>query len=266
MTREDRFVWVDRLEAMGVRRVSDAMSRAFGDDPLPPNRATIDHHGWSADRLRTTSDTARYYAWANFLRGLIYVPLLAPLRHAGWVLPFAMCAALITFHAVCVLVELHRLHLLKSLEPSAHPIKPPPKVKVGELPDSWFYEPKRWETTRLYQALGLEQFRQFVREYDRRTRGAEPAMAANLAVMELDSRIAESMHWTAALINVPFTWSLIHAGSPWRALCYAILLGDFYLVLLQRYHRVRIRATANKRNRRPAKNETPTADVRTTTG
>ncbi|MGV3615496.1 MAG: hypothetical protein ACO1SV_09205 [Fimbriimonas sp.] len=260
MTREARLRFVAVLERLGIRRVSDAMAHAFGDDPLPARDASPDAHAWSVDRLRTTFETARYYAWANFLRGLLYIPLLGPLARADspWVI---LAWGLIGFHALCVFVELHRHNLLRSLPPSNHPVTPPPKVRVGELKYSRWFEPKRWETLKGYRAIGQERFRQVVREYDRKTRGAEPAMAANLAVMELDSRIAESMHWAAAALNVPFVLALLKADSPWVYLALAILSLDLYLVGLQRYHRVRIRTTAAKRHRRPApaEPETPAA-------
>lgn len=249
MTQASRQNLVRRLEAAGIRKVSDLMARAFGDDPLPRRDADQTEHSWSSSRLRTTSETARYYAFANFFRGLLYVPLLSPLRQTGtpWI---ALLYFLLVFHTICIFVELHRHNLLRILPPSETPKNPPPKVKVGELKYSAWFEPKKWETSRRYQMIGLERIRQIVREYDRRTRGAEPAMAANLAVMELDSRIAESMHWAAAAFNVPFLLVLRNAHSMWVWLAAWILLMDLYLVLLQRYHRVRIRTTAAKRHRR----------------
>lgn len=249
MTETKRRSIVRSLEAAGIRKVSDFMARAFGDDPLPPESATEVEHEWSSSRLRTTSETARYYAWANFLRGVLYIPLLAPLRNSGtpWI---GLLYFLLVFHMVCILVELHRHNLLRVLAPSANPKNPPPKVKVGELKYSRWFEPKKWESLKGYRAIGLEHFRQVVRQYDRKTRGAEPAMAANLAVMELDSRIAESMHWAAASFNVPFVAVLAGTHSPWVWLAVTILAMDLYLVLLQRYHRVRIRTTAAKRHRR----------------
>ena len=262
MTREGRRRVVAGLEAIGIRRASDAMAHAFGDEALPTRDATAEQHPWSADRLRTTSETARYYAWANGLRGLLYVPLVRPLVESGspW---FLLAVGLIAFHALCVLVEIHRHNLLRSLDPSLHPIKPTPKVQVGELKESWWFEPRKWETLKGYRAIGLERFRQVVREYDKRTRGAEPALAANLTVMELDSRIAESMHWTAAMLNVPFVAALAVAESPWIWLAASILALDLYLVLLQRYHRVRIRTTAAKRHRKGPNPEGEPARART---
>ena len=265
MTAAARTRIVATLETFGIRRVSDAMAHAFGDDPLPARTATAQDHGWSVDRLRTTHETARYYAWANFLRGLLYLPLIGPLVRAEspWVL---LVWFLLAFHALCVFVELHRHNLLRILPPSAHPITPPPKVRVGDLKYSRWFEPKKWESIKGYQAIGLERFRQVVREYDRKTRGAEPAMAANLAVMELDSRIAESMHWAAAALNVPFVLALLRADSSWVYFALTILAFDLYLVGLQRYHRVRIRTTAAKRHRKPAAAEPDAAKVRPSTG
>jgi hypothetical protein len=256
---------VRTLEAVGIRRVSDAMARVFGDDPLPCRDADASTHSWAEHRLRTTSETARYYAWANFFRGLLYVPLIDPLRRFGT--PVVNVAYfLLGFHAICILVELHRHSLLRYLQPSSQPRTPRPRVRMGELPHSRFFEPKRWETVKRYQTLGLEKFRQLVKEYDRRTRGAEPAMAPNLAVMELDSRIAETMHWVAMLFNVPFAYVLGKNGSPWVWLAIAIMALDFYLVLLQRYHRIRIRATAAKRKRRDGPTGTEAPLVVTSTG
>jgi hypothetical protein len=265
MTTEGRLRIVTALERIGIRRVSDAMAHAFGDDPLPRVTAGPDEHGWSVDRLRTTHETARYYAWANFLRGLLYVPLIGPLMRADspW---FVVAIVLIAFHVVCLGVELHRHNLLRILPPSAHPVTPPPKVRVGELPYNRWFEPKKWESLKGYRAIGLERFRQIVKEYDRKTRGAEPAMAANLAVMELDSRIAESMHWSGAALNLPFFLALWRADSPWVYLSGAILFLDLYLVGLQRYHRVRIRTTAAKRHRQRSSAETEPPAVRTSTG
>jgi hypothetical protein len=261
MTTAQRRRLVAALERLGIRRVSDAMAHAFGDDPIPARDAGPDEHAWSADRLRTTHETARYYAWANFLRGLLYVPLLGPLARADS--PWAILAwGLIAFHALCVLMELHRHNLLRSLAPSNRPVTPPPKVRVGELKYSRWFEPKKWESLKGYRAIGLERFRQVVKEYDRKTRGAEPAMAANLAVMELDSRIAESMHWAGVALNLPFVLALLRAESPWVYLSGAILGLDLYLVGLQRYHRVRIRTTAAKRHRRPAPPEADPATAR----
>lgn len=265
MTYADRLRIVTLLEAIGIRRVSDAMAHAFGDDPLPLRTAGRDDHAWSVDRLRTTHETARYYAWANFLRGLLYVPLIGPLIRADspW---FILAILLIVFHVVCLGVELHRHNLLRILPPSNHPVTPPPKVRVGDLQYNRWFEPKKWESLKGYRAIGQERFRQVVKEYDRKTRGAEPAMAANLAVMELDSRIAESMHWSGVALNLPFLLALLRADSPWVYLSGAILFLDLYLVGLQRYHRVRIRTTAAKRHRRGPSPETDAPAVRTSTG
>lgn len=253
---------VSRLESLGIRRVSNFFARAFGDDILPPADADPANHTWSVDRLRTTSETARYYAWANIIRAIVYVPLLNPLRTYDSRVAYPILVALLMFHGLCILVEVHRHNLLRTLPPSIAPVRPKPKVKVGDLAPHPFFEPKPWETLSFYKSIGLEYVRQFVRVYDRKTRGAEPAMAANLAVMELDSRTAEAMHWAAALLNIPFVVALFQAHSPWIWLGGTILLGDLYLMLLQRYHRVRVRTTASKRNRRGSQTESEPAEAR----
>lgn len=194
----------------------------------------------------------------------MYVPVtLGLLKHQSW-FSFYFLVALMLFHAMCILAENHKLavanHLMETGQFST--IEPIPEPRgVDEMPPmNRYFMPKRFESPRLYKLMGLDALRKVVNWYidltqltrEERAAGKKakqmPSTRAGMLDYETETRQAEIMHGVAGAINLIPLGALCYAGE-WALVAYVsiIILLDLYLVLLQRFHRVRIYAALSRR-------------------
>jgi hypothetical protein len=252
------------LRALGIAWAAELLARAFGDRALPPLQSTPESHQWTASELDNVRQQARYYFVANLIRGSLYLPVLYGLAHvqAWWI--FGFITALVAFHVICALVEAYRWSASQIIPASMNTVPfEKPTVALWAPEPSAYFVPKFFESDRLYRSLGFEFVRRVVDAYVQKTQltseerkeGQKVRFLGDngrqgLLEFEAETRQAEGMHLAAALINVPPILALALNDSPWVWWNLPIFAADFLLVLLQRYHRVRVWKVLN-RTRKP---------------
>lgn len=248
------------VSAMGGRWAHRLISAIFGQDYLDPGSAEL----LPKSRLLEAIQHARYYAWANGLRGLAYLPVVVGLYSCKAWFAFYFLVALMVFHALCVLAENHKLAAATELvERRRYSVVEPavPTRGEDEMPAfNRYFIPKRIESPRLYEAIGVAAIKKVVNWYidltqltkEERAAGKKakhmPSTRTGMLDYETETRQAELMHGIAGAINFIPLAALVHARD-WALATYviAIIVLDLYLVLLQRFHRVRIYAALQRR-------------------
>lgn len=111
-----------------------------------------------------------------------------------------------------------------------------------------YFRPKRWESTRLYEWLGVRAYKRWITAVGRHT-GHDPSGpnryylwrrdAQGLRDFERKTRGNEAMHLVGILL--PAAGLLLEAGDPiGRFPLLAVLIANVHPYLLQRYNRLRI--------------------------
>lgn len=199
----------------------------------------------------------------------MYVPVaIALLRCEAW-FAFYFLSALMLFHALCVLAENHKLvAATELLETGRYSTIEPAVVQRADdemPPKNIYFIPKRFESPKLYQLIGVAAIRKVVNWYidltqltkEERAAGKKakhmPSTRTGMLDYETETRQAEIVHGIAGALNFVPLLALWQAKE-WTYVAYvaAIILLDLYLVLLQRFHRVRIYAALSRpRHGRP---------------
>lgn len=241
------------------------MSRMAGEAMLPPTTSN-DLSRWDHERIEEVRDGARYFRTANFWRLLVYVfpffAVLAELRETSlaWI-PLGTILYFVGFHVLCITLETYKMLLSNHHEPNL----PQEADRVLEEPDiapdirlspkmHWYFSPKFYETEPFYRAIGMPWFKNLVTNYIEATKfdreqkklGKKNVFVKGRSVDDAktfirDTRVAETIHIAAFFINLPLILEgmiLRRYTVVWFVL--PVLALDAYLILLQRYHRLRI--------------------------
>lgn len=241
------------LELIGIRGFYWLMAKATGDKMIslkqPPTRTLAEY-----SELRRTT---RYFAFANWFRGVLYIPPTIVLYQVQEWLGFGIFATLIVFHLLCMLLEGYRSLMAQEASAAGHTLESPlpgPTIDVSKgIPAHWYFSPKSFENENLYRFLGLERIRKFVvsvitnsklTPQERKSGVRTTFMAASpegMIQFERETRIGEIFHILGGLLNVPAFVAFLQLGMyAWAFYVAVILWMDGNLTLLQRYHRVRV--------------------------
>jgi hypothetical protein len=245
-------------EAVGARRLYDLVAKVTGDSLLPASGKAPD--GWTTGRLAEVRLGSVYFGAANAARACLYIPAIVVFTQREAWPALAYTWGLVGVHALMVVVEDYKralcdLHMPRAVEGDARP-SGDPRPTNGE---AWF-RPKRWESTRLYEAVGVLAFQRFVdrvmtvlthgpkaqrREYLKET------TRARALEFERATRYSESVHSVAALLMLPLAaWAWMLAPVWVALLCTWFVVGDTWLVFLQRHHRLRVWPLVERLRRR----------------
>jgi hypothetical protein len=258
------------LETLGIRRFYRLMTNIGQDEMLSEHqRPSI-----KQSKLVEMRNDARYFAWANVLRGGLYVPVVIQLIHQQqWGIAWSLIF-LITFHTICIGLEIYKAALLDLWIPQTDENGiDPDEVKLANAPKDlqrhWYFDAKPFEFVSVYRAIGVEHFRRAVVWYTNKTKFSIEEIRAGKRVQylqgsvasmlkyERDTRVGELMHLAALAFNVaPFSYFVSERMWFWVGFVGLILWLDLYLVMLQRYNRMRVQKLLvrqlQKRARRPA--------------
>lgn len=242
------------LEKLGIRRFYRLLTvigndRMLSFDELPT---------YTKAKLKELRDDVRYFSWANFFRGILYVPVIIalwPLDH-----PYVVGSLifLVSFHFVCIMLEFYKGTLMDFWMPQMEDT-PDDKRHAKDRSElrvdpHWWFSGKAFESVDGYRRIGLEWFRQLVVSYTNKTKFTKEEIKAGKRVeylqggtmesvvkYERDTRVGEMMHMAALAFNVaPFGVFLLRHSWFFVGLVGFILWLDLYLVLLQRYNRLRV--------------------------
>lgn len=247
------------LELLGVRGFYWVMSHLAGERMLPAWGAK-ESKEWSREKVIEVREGARYFLIANIFRAAIYVfPMLAAIKDRATA-PFWTMVGIVFFHGLCIVLEAYKALLCRkhgqSLQdgtwPEGQP-DDPPDIRLSAKMD-WYFAPRRIETDLFYRILGVEAFKNIVTFYVENTKLTKEERDSGRKAVYVkmgskqdkiqfvrDTRVAETIHFCAFLINVPVFIQGLVLGIPsfvWFIL--PVLILDIYLVLLQRQHRLRM--------------------------
>lgn len=231
------------LEPLGLRALHVATSRAFGDEPLP--RKGTRHNHTTGD-LQRQIENGSLYRNLNFARVLVYVPQLWACWGTGVVWGVWLISSWLLVHFVLTLAELYRVAAAKALVPGAEegPARPIAPIARASEP-GWYFRPWPFETVKFYRALGQEQYGTFIiwimtTVGRKRPEFLEAPDRRSLAQFEMTTRTSEIVHLvlfsSMAGVMVATFQAGVFGPAAWSCV---VTWGDFNLVLLQRYHRVR---------------------------
>lgn len=260
--------WPARLlESLGIRAFYGFAAARFSESVLPPvDRLLVQAPPIpDAETLAERREGARYYGWANAIRGAIYLyPLgLALQQDVTWIAGY--CGALMAWHTLCVLLEVYKGALFQVMAQRLAGGAVPDGVPEGEPPQprglsKAYFRPWAFETARFYRLAGIARVQQIVLAYIERTqltpaerkagkrvRFLKSNSKADVRRFEHGTRIGEAMHLLGLAINVPLALGATLLG--WigvASVAWGLVVADGYLVLLQRYHRLRVWPTIER--------------------
>jgi hypothetical protein len=255
-------------EVLGVRGLYQLVSRMFGEPVLPSStqlrrRETTPLPGVTMESAAVSCERTRYYEVSNLVICLTYGPLIVLCASLKVALAY-YALVLFCLHGLLVLIERYKralYGLYLNWLPTAGHVPPHPDTRTApqeaandgpERRRSWYFTPHRFETERLYRAIGMERVRQLVITFTKLTaqppdqRGKHPrsifgTSADCLAEFDAETRVSEVSHLIGAILHAPFLVLFLVRRSP-PGLFYILLLLclDFSFVLLQRATRVRV--------------------------
>jgi len=247
------------LELLGVRGFYWVMSHLAGERMLPPWGAK-ESKEWSLEKVGEVKEGARYFLIANIGRAAIYIfPMLAAIKDRATA-PFWTMVGIVFFHCLCIILESYKALLCKRhgqalLDGRWEEGQPndPPDIRLSAKMD-WYFAPRRIETDLFYRFIGVEAFKNIVTFYVENTKltkedrdNGRKAVYVRVGSKQdkiqfvRDTRVAETIHFCALLINVPvFVQGLALGISSVVWFILPVLILDIYLVLLQRQHRLRM--------------------------
>lgn len=194
---------------------------------------------------------ARYYFLSNLIRALLIFPVSWELRHGPRAL-FDWSIGVGLVHTWVAAVEAIRLRWTIAMKPEPdHGPSKDPYIPPKPLP---YYGPYKWESEKLYRALAMEQLRQIVVAYKRWARDDKREVLGPI-VPEIDggkkgaadfvkvTHQSEIFHILGFAIDLPSLIGLIIVPSFWlvRLSMSLVVLLDIGLIILQRYHRARMK-------------------------
>lgn len=257
------------LEKAGIRKVFffapngrvESVLPMVGDAPKTP--------GYSAQLLNEKVEASRYFAISNAVRLGLHLPIVVMFFLFGItaIAPAVLFTIFCLWHALLVFLEFYKTGILFRIPPD-----PEAKGVPGEAfepspwGDNWFV-PKPWETEKFYRRLGLPMFQKITLFYiyvarlsrKERRQGKQIEFVkhknfSELARFEAGTRIGEMVHsYFVGFDVIPVVYAVLHHNPAWIGYTLFILWGDSWLVLLQRYHRVRIWKTFVRYRERAAK-------------
>ncbi|MDI9635114.1 hypothetical protein QPK87_31455 [Kamptonema cortianum] len=225
-------------------------------ETIPASFSEAPHvKGLTESKIDELTANARYFSAANFWRLVFHLPVIMMFWAFGYPLLSIPFLILCTIHAVLVVTEVYKREVFKlyRVDPSATENKEHQIAVTSSRAGDWWYKPKKWETDRFYRWLGMSGFRWFVTTFIEKTRltrqerkrGERTSYVGksvnDIVRFESGTRTAESIHLCMAsfdlipvvfCVTVGFWW-----GLPYTAW---VFVGDFWLSLLQRHHRVRV--------------------------
>lgn len=245
----------------GIQKLYEAVARLFNEEPLgPPSRlSSLENlHFGHADFERMLM-ASRYYDLANVCKALLYLPAVIAAFVLGVPLAAGWGATLLTMHYLMVSIERYKRVLCVVYLPLVPPdyvpvprvVRPPREASAFA---NFFFGPWRWESAKLYRALGVEVMQRFVQfcanltrvEAKNRVEGEkfrfiDQAKRQSLTEFLGSTRTSEGIHLIALGLNLPLLIPFIMSGHKgWSVYVGFIILFDLYCVFLQRYNRVRM--------------------------
>ncbi len=266
-------LWLRVLEILGVRRLYSLTGGGVSGRMLPAAAEASETKGWSQEDVTELFEGARYFGIANFVRLLLHIPVIAFLCYLqtwGWV---AVFGAVCFFHILCVVLEAYKTGVGKRISPDPDAVSRSEQsvLAVGEaLPRaSGWWRNRSWETERLYHWLGMGWFQEIVTTYVELTRlnrferrkGERveylgKLSPADLARFEAGTRLGELAHLIFAVLDLPpVVIAVTHHKWAWLPYLGALLWGDSWLALLQRFHRLRVTGLLEKYRAREARKQ-----------
>ena len=264
------------LERAMIRKVFFLAPSGLVESALPLSGDAFHAKGYSEQLLQEKIEASRYFASANVSRTILHLPIVVMFYLAPdwwWKLAGAMFTVFCLWHLLLVFLEIYKSGIMHRI-----PADPDAKGVPGEtyVPTPWgdnYFTPRKWESERFYERLGIIPFQKFTLWYiyvarltrQERKQGKQIEFVkhksfSELARFENGTRIGEMVHsYFVGFDLIPVLYALLLHHPGWIAYTLFILWGDSWLVLLQRYHRVRIWKTfvriRDREARRLARNE-----------
>lgn len=257
-------------EWMGIPWIDAKLSKVFGESPLV-RYAPGD--SLSREYLQGKMLRGQYSEVVNAMCFLIYVGLMVICWLAGhWGL--GAWSALIAFtHWIVMPIERYKRALSEEWMRTEGALTDEPFIDESLYLRSepqlrhWYFEPKPWESEKLYDRVGVHSFRLFVFWLTQlaETIASDDAKqfspnqlkqsgAEQLDKFERDTRTSETVHLIGVLQHLPFAIVFLNKLY-WPGIFY--LLGMAYLnvyaILLQRHHRTRLFKVLLRRAQRAQK-------------
>jgi hypothetical protein len=187
----------------------------------------------------------RYFILANLVRIGLYLPVGYGLWQLGAQTAFGLWIVVNMIHLLSLLSEVYKRYLLRMVErrrqifrQAERPSPPPEPVTRG------YFSPKLPETIDNYRRIGMERWRKIVvRFVERLSTGPVNDLSTRRGLLEFQhvTIVSEKVHLVAGTISVLLVVPFFrYQDWPFAAYGAFLVLLDLYLVLLQRYHRVRI--------------------------
>lgn len=248
------------LELIGVRHLSLFSARLFNQPHPPKVRQAKTFAKWSRGDLIAFRQDARFTLIANFIRAALTFPLVLATGQYGSSWVYTVTLGVFVLHILIVLAEGYRLSLAREIERHATDLAATSSGRQSQaitFKTRGYFRPRQFEKF-YYRILGLEAFRRIVVHFIETTKLSRQDKAKGEEVhfvdhagrpelyhFEASTRMAEAIHLICALWDFPALALLVAARSPWLVFAAFLFVLDLYLVLLQRYHRVRVWAIIN---------------------
>jgi hypothetical protein len=190
---------------------------------------------------------ARYYAGANGLRLLTYVPIFIGYQKYAGVFGWSSLGLLTAFHVVSIFTEAYKYAILRLAKEWGR-VKEGLKWPLGPDPVSpatrGYFAPLRYETKAGYVGIGMEWFRiRVVLFVDGLSGGPAQERGSRKGLFNFtnDTIAAEKIHLIggalSAALMIPFVVNRAYGYAGYVSI---LVMLDTYLVMLQRYHRTRV--------------------------
>jgi len=250
--------------------------RIWGDEPLPKQP----YPAWPQKRILSVRTWSQYFLTGNIIRLGIWMPMLwVALMHGIYAILYIIWFPLLV-HVLFVMVELHKLIIIKRTlhqapEGEWHD-RPRRRANFKDL-NAKVLGLKGFESVGFYRAIGVYHYHKFVMWYiGKALRGGSPQYLERTGPRyaldyAMEALHAEKVHAIAATLNTTMTimilpcwWALpaptyvmteMHISTTllmeigrgvilWQAYW---LFMEWYLVLVQRFIRVRILSALTKK-------------------
>ncbi|MBN8690955.1 MAG: hypothetical protein J0L72_09240 [Armatimonadetes bacterium] len=256
--------------AIGIPAVDRVLARAFGEAPVEPYAPNLEANEAS---LRTKLFGGLYAEINNMMCNLIYLGMAIICFVTGYQFLAWWSIAIGSTHFIVVLIERYkRLLILEWLEHPEALTAPELEVEVAyprtekEL-RHFYFQPKPFESDKLFAALGVNWFRHFVFWLtnlggvvaDEETKKHEPHRLTGGSILALDAfekktRTSETVHLIGILQHLPYLIVFVYTHF-WFGLLYFAGMAylNIFSILLQRQHRLRVFKILMKRAQRTPK-------------
>lgn len=238
------------IEIMGGRLLYVGLAKIFRDRIMPPTGHPF-AQGFTQEDLAEISRNARYFGISNLGRVALNLPvILILILYSAWPVAWFVGSQCL-MHLLVAYSEAYKRNLAESHKPDPEAIAS--ESQISPLVGSWF-EPKKWESKKLYQKIGVDWFRVIVEGYinwarrtdEEKARGQVvaylPTPSKNqILAFEAETRVGELVHFGMAILDaVPFVYGVATLNPYLIFFTDYLVVGDIYLSLLQRFHRLRL--------------------------